>query len=118
MILVDTSIWVGHLRSLVPELTALIKADQVVMHPFIIGELAAGGLPRRAQTLDDLHAFSTIAVASHSDVLAMVEFHRLYGIGLSWIDLHLLAAARIARVQLWTADTRLAAAAKSSGIAY
>ena len=117
MILVDTSVWIDHFREPLDELVSMMISRQVVMHEFVIGELAAGNLADRQRTLAGLGIIPHIPASSHFDVLAMVEFHRLHGQGLSWIDLHLLAAAKIARVKLWTTDARLARAAASSGLA-
>lgn len=115
-VLVDSSIWIGHFNSTSPMLVNLIANARVVTHPFIIGELAAGGLPRRSAVLGLLSKLPGVFVADHDNVMAMVEFQRLYGLGLSWIDLHLLASAKLSGVQLLSADKRLNTAAARLGI--
>jgi predicted nucleic acid-binding protein len=118
MILVDTSVWIDHLHSADAGLVRLLEADEVCCHPFVIAELAAGNLARRAEVLGWLHHLPQIPAASHSEVLALIDGQRLWGRGLSVIDLHLLAAAKAApAVRLWTRDKRLNAAAAELGLA-
>jgi predicted nucleic acid-binding protein len=115
-LLVDTSVWADHLRKANPLFVRLLEAEQVSTHPFVIGELACGNLERRTEILEMLADLPTIPLADHSEVLHLLHQNRLYGTGLGWIDLHLLAAARIADVPFWTTDKRLAAAAKNLAI--
>jgi len=118
VILIDTSVWIDYFHGGAVALDNLLSQKEVVMHEFVIGEVAAGNLSDRQRTLSAMSALPALQPASHAEVFGMVEMHRLYGRGLSWIDLHLLAAAKIARVRLWSVDGTLAAAAHLSGIAY
>lgn len=106
--LVDTSIWIDHFRRRNTQLSELLEASQVWTHPFVIGELACGNLARRADVLGMLKALPQAPVISHDEVLAFLEGRRLQGRGLGWTDMHLLAAARVARVPFWTNDKNLA----------
>lgn len=113
MILVDTSIWVDHLRAGNANLQALLRDDQVVCHPFVVGELACGNLRRRKQILGLLAALPEAYLAEHHEVLHLLDRAHLYGRGLGWVDLHLLASALITRCKLWTSDQPLQKAAST-----
>jgi predicted nucleic acid-binding protein len=118
MILVDTSIWIDHLRRTEPDLVALLENAEVCVHPMIIGELALGSLRDRSVILSLLGDLPGIPVATHAEVLQLIESHALYGTGLSFIDAHLLAALRLSTTaNLWTRDRRLETAAKRLGVA-
>jgi predicted nucleic acid-binding protein len=118
VILVDTSVWIDHLRVGVPALAAALEADQVMTHPFVIGELACGNLRDRKRTLELLRALPAVPAASHDEVMFLVEQRRLMARGLGYIDAHLVAAAALMPpVRLWTHDRRLAATASSLGLA-
>ena len=110
--LVDTSVWVDHLRRRNVRFAEQLEALQVWTHPFVIGELACGNLTRRNDVLASLEALPCAPVVDHQEALAFVEAHHLNGRGLGWIDMHLLASARIARLAFWTLDKRLAAVAR------
>ena len=119
MILVDTSVWVDHLRSTDIELAARLDAGQVVAHAFVIGEIALGQLRQRATVLDALRGLPPSAVATDAEVLQFVELHGLFGRGIGYIDAHLLAAARLTPgTTLWTRDTRLRRAADALKLSY
>lgn len=107
MVLVDTSVWIDHLRRTNPTLVGLLESAQVVVHPFVVGELACGSLWRRRDTLELLAMLPTAPMAAHAEVLALVEHRRLWGIGIGWVDAHLLASARLGGIPLWTQDRRL-----------
>jgi len=109
--LVDTSVWVDHLRRRNNVLTALLEKSQVWTHPFVIGELACGNLAQRVKVLESLAALPHAPVAHHDEVLAFLESHHLMGRGLGWIDVHLLVAAKLGNVPFWTMDKRPAAVA-------
>lgn len=111
MILADTSVWVDHLRRGNATLAALLEDGQVAVHPFVIGELACGQLRGRKRIIALLGGLPAIGSVSHEEALRLVEAHQLQGSGLGWIDVHLLAAAVLAGLRLWTLDRRLAAAA-------
>jgi predicted nucleic acid-binding protein len=111
--LVDTSVWVEHLRGRNARLTALLDDGQVMMHPFVLGELCCGNLAKRAQTVALLSNLPTLPVLEHDVIMDFVATHRLYGRGLGWIDSHLLASALVAHVPIWSFDRQLASAAQA-----
>lgn len=119
MILVDTSVWVDHLRSGDPGLMQLLDQGGVLMHPFVIGELACGSRADRQSVLALLSDLPQAVAADETEVLAFVERHRLHGKGIGYIDAHLLASARLSEgAKLWTRDKRLHAAAGEMGLAH
>lgn len=111
MILVDTSVWVDHLRRGDSELAASLETGEVFCHDFVIGELACGRLSARAEILRLLADLPRAPVVEHEEVIAFVERHELAGVGIGWIDAHLLASARLAQLGLRTRDHRLRRAA-------
>ena len=112
MILVDTSVWIDHLRSGNERLSQLLDSGRVLTHPFVIGELALGNLRDRAVVLEHLSNLPRASVATDEEVLHLVERHGLFGIGIGYVDAHVLAATRLAEDGLiWTLDKRLRAAA-------
>lgn len=111
MILVDTSVWVSHLRNGEIGLTALLNEGRVVCHSFILGELACGNLKNRSEILSLFQALPMAVQAGHEEVMELIERHRLMGKGLGYIDVHLLASAVLSDVSLWTFDRRLIEAA-------
>ncbi len=117
MILVDTSVWVGHLRGGDAQLADLLEGNAVVMHPFVLGEIACGSLADRALTLDLLQHLPTAVVAEADEVLGYIESHSLHGKGIGYVDVHLLASAAIDGIKLWTRDKRLLAVAREIGCA-
>jgi predicted nucleic acid-binding protein len=110
-VLVDTSVWVDHLRKRNPTLVEMLEQAQVWTHSFVIGELACGNLAQRSQILDALAELPQAPLAGHAEVMAFVEARRLMGRGLGWIDLHLLASATLAKLPFWTVDKRLSTVA-------
>ena len=117
MILVDTSIWVEHLRKGTGPLAKLLEEDSVVIHPFIIGELACGSMTNRREILDLLAALPVVKIAGHAEVMQFVEQNRLYGCGIGWIDAHLLSSALLSDARILTSDRRLLRVAQSLDIA-
>jgi predicted nucleic acid-binding protein len=117
VILVDTSVWIQHLRVGEPSLVELLNAGQVLSHPFVTGELALGNLQRREEFLRLLQALGSAAVATEPEVLQLIENERLFGLGVGFVDIHLLASARLEGVRLWTMDRRLQAVATQLGLA-
>jgi predicted nucleic acid-binding protein len=111
MVLVDTSVWVAHLRQGGVGLEALLNAGRVVCHPMIIGELACGNLKNRSEIIALLQALPQALRAEHEEVMQLIENYRLMGQGLGYVDLHLLAAALLTKVPLWTLDQKLHAVA-------
>jgi predicted nucleic acid-binding protein len=110
--LVDTSVWVDHLRRANGRLAGLLDEGNVLSHPFVIGELACGNLGHRDEILALLAALPEAPVAHHAEVLDLVSSRKLYGQGLGWIDMHLMASALLAGSSLWTLDRKLDAAAR------
>ena len=117
MILVDTSIWVDHLRSQVSRLAGLLDNAAVLGHPWVTGELALGRLTQRDVILRLLAQLPQAAVATPGEVLAMVDAHGLHGRGIGYVDAQLLASTLItADARLWTGDRRLAGVAAELGV--
>jgi len=107
MVLVDTSVWIDHLRRRSERLAAMLEAGSVACHSFVIGELACGHLARREELLGLLQRLPALQVVSHDEAIELVEANDLAGSGLGWIDVHLLASARVSGVRLWTGDVQL-----------
>ncbi len=107
MVLVDTSVWVSHLRETNDDLVELLNDGEVICHPFIIGELACGNLRNRAGIIALLEALPTALVVDHEELLSFIEARKVMGKGLGYIDVHLLAAAILTGVPLWTLDKKL-----------
>jgi predicted nucleic acid-binding protein len=112
MVLVDTSVWVDHLQRSNAELAALLNRGQVLVHPFVVGELALGSLQQRSTILEALRNLPACASATDAEVLGFINTHALHGIGIGFVDAHLLASSRLTpAAKLWTLDKRLQAAA-------
>lgn len=108
MILVDTSIWVDHLRQGDAGLIDLLERSAVVMHPFVVGEIACGSLRDRETILELLQDLPAAAVASPDEVLKFIDGHVLHGKGIGYVDVHLLASVALTPgVRLWTRDSKL-----------
>jgi predicted nucleic acid-binding protein len=108
MILVDTSVWVDHLRRGDPALVAALDGNTVAVHAFVVGELACGQLKSRHEVLSLLNSLTRLVAATDDEALYFLERHRLFGRGLGYIDVHLLAAAALNDdARLWTRDKRL-----------
>lgn len=118
MILVDTSIWIDHLRSGSPALAALLQNEAVCTHDFVIGELACGNLHNRAEVLSLLQSLPRLSAATEDEALFFIEQQRLMGRGIGYIDAHLLAAAVIRNIPIWTKDKRLMAIAEEKAWAH
>ena len=119
MILVDTSVWIEHLRNDCPELSALLDQNQVVMHPLVFGELACSNLQNRIQLLRLWQSLDSLSEVNHKETLYFIESNKLMGKGVGYIDVQLLASVTInADTKLWTKDRRLAAIAMELGYAW
>ncbi|ALS59613.1 type II toxin-antitoxin system VapC family toxin [Pandoraea norimbergensis] len=118
MILVDTSIWIDHLRAGDATLVALLESGRVLAHPYVIGELALGSLKNRSAVIPTLNYLPKATVATDSEVLRFIDEQPLFGLGIGYVDAHLLAATRLTPgTALWTRDKRLAAIAESLSLA-
>ena len=118
MILVDTSVWVDHLRSGDTQLVDLLERAKVITHPFVIGEIACGSLRNRSSILELLLDLPAAAVAEGEEVLGFIGRHALHGKGIGYVDVHLLASVALTEgAELWTRDKRLRGVAKALGCA-
>ena len=119
MILADTSVWVEHFRTGNAALSRLLHDRRVLTHPYVVGELACGNLSHRSEILESLMRLPSAPVASHSEILYFIEQNRLMGLGIGYVDVHLLASAALEPpTQLWTRDKQLATAAKGMRLAH
>lgn len=119
MILADTSVWIAHFRGLEVGLASRLAAGEVLAHPFVIGELAMGNLGQRAANLQFLNELPTAVPASHAEVMRLVERHRLFGLGIGFVDAHLLASCRLTPdASLWSRDRRLHETAEKLSLAH
>jgi predicted nucleic acid-binding protein len=116
MILVDTSVWIDHFRTGGSKLGDLLSQALVMVHPFVMGELACGNLKARTRILSDLEALPSAVSATHGEVMRLVEARKLWGLGIGWIDAHLLASALLSNCPLWTLDGKLVQAAAAVGV--
>ncbi len=118
MTLVDTSVWIDHLRAKESELIDLLLSGEVLMHPFIIGELACGNLKNRSNILQLMESLPEATLATNKEVLYFIESNKLMGRGIGYIDAHLLASTALSNhISLWTRDKRLAGLSDSLGLA-
>jgi predicted nucleic acid-binding protein len=111
MILVDTSVWIEHFRVGNDRLRSLLFDEQVLCHPFIVGELACGTLKKRGEILSMLKALPGAKLLEHDEVMVFLEAQRLYGRGIGWVDAHLLASTLLTGCVIWTFDKPLRRAA-------
>lgn len=119
MILVDTSVWVDHLRRGDPGLVDLLERSAVVMHPFVVGEIACGSLRDRKLLLGLLMDLPAAVMATDDEVMQFIERHALHGKGIGYVDVHLLASVALTgRARLWTRDQKLRQAAAALGCAH
>jgi len=116
MTLVDTSVWVNHLRVGSSPLISLLQAGLVLTHPYVIGELACGMLKNRSEILTLLQTLPEVRIPEYHEVLLLLESQELFGKGLGWVDVSLLASAKLTGCGLWTVDGPLQKAATTLGI--
>lgn len=116
MILADTSVWIEHFRQGQPLLAEGLVNGLVLMHPFVSGELACGNLKNRAEVLSDLETLPPAILASNEEAARLLDERRLWGRGLGWVDVHLLASAMLSDCRFWTFDRRLALASEQLGL--
>jgi len=118
VILVDTSVWVAHFRAGDKALAALLSAGAVLIHPFVIGELALGNLRQRELLLNALADLPRASIATDDEVLHFIEHHALFGRGIGYVDAHLLASVQLtAGTTLWTNDKKLQSVAEQLRLA-
>lgn len=118
MILADTSVWIGHLRALNPQMENLLTRGKIVMHPFVVAEIALGSLKNRRQKLGAMDMLRKVKVAQMSEVRRMIEANGLYAKGIGLIDAHLIASCLLTPgTQLWTRDAALEKVATALGVA-
>ncbi|WP_343061006.1 type II toxin-antitoxin system VapC family toxin [Rhizobium soli] len=118
MILVDTSIWIDHFRYGDAELQKIINDDMLLCHPFVVGELALGSLRERDAVLAFLGAQREAMIATHAEVMTIINSHSIFSMGIGYTDAHLLTSTLLdKRSSLWTRDKRLAATAQKVGVA-
>lgn len=119
MILIDTSVWIDHLRSADPVLIALLGDGRQRVHPYVIGELALGSLRDRTTVLAFLTPMPRAQLAEPEEVIRLIADHALHGLGICYVDAHLLASAKLMPgSRIWTRDRRLAAVSDKLGLGY
>lgn len=119
MVIVDSSIWIDHLHKGLPSLAERLDAGLVLMHPFVIGEIACGSIKNRADVLENLRHLYQPVIASDEEVLTLIEQRELMGRGICYIDMHLLASGLLTGgARLWTRDRRLKEAAMDLNLAF
>ncbi len=118
MILVDTSVWISHLRRHNQRLDDLLGIELIFCHPLVIGEIACGNIRDRSLVLSLFEELPQPLMATHEEVLGFIEQHRLMGLGLSFIDAHLLASCQMAGLSIWTQDKPLQRVAQHLGLMY
>lgn len=116
MTLVDTSVWIDHFRRGNAELEQLLNAGVVLHHPLILGEIACGNLHHRAEILKLLSLLPQARLSEFDETIRFLELRKLFGLGLGWIDINLLASTQLTGCRLWTLDKTLIRAAKSLGL--
>jgi len=118
MVLVDTSVWIDHLRKSQDHLQFLLRETEVVCHPFVIGELACGNLTNRAEILTLLKTLPMVPQLNFDEYLFFIDEQQLQGRGIGFVDVHLLASAALGQVKLWTNDKRLKSTASDLDLDY
>ena len=118
MVLVDTSVWVSHLREGSERLAKLLNDGDIMSHPFVVGELACGNLKNRDEILALLESLPSVPIAEHDEILTFIKNKKLMGKGLGYIDIHLLASALLANVPVWTLDKQLKEMARRLNVNY
>jgi predicted nucleic acid-binding protein len=116
MILADTSVWVDHFRNNNAVLARQLSASLILIHPFVVGELACGNLKDRKHKFAYFALLRQAELATHDEVLRLIEDRKLWGLGIGWTDAHLLASAGLSACRLWTLDQRLLRAAARVGL--
>ncbi|MBI5694821.1 MAG: PIN domain-containing protein [Nitrospirae bacterium] len=118
MVIVDSSVWIAHLRTGDVGLDELLDEDRVTCHPFIVGELACGNLANRAEILSLLKSLPSTTCVEQEELLWFIENFKLMGKGLGFVDMHILASAMLAMTPVWTLDRRMGEVAAELGLGY
>lgn len=118
MVLVDTSVWINHLRKSEPYLKKLLLNGDVYCHPFVVGELACGSINNRQEIISLLQSLPSTRTIDDSEYLYFIEKNKLYSKGVGYVDIHLLASSKLESVKLWTEDKRLKKIANDLGLFY
>ncbi|PYV15622.1 MAG: VapC toxin family PIN domain ribonuclease [Acidobacteria bacterium] len=118
MILADTSVWVDHFRNGNRHLARSLVESRVLIHRWVISEIACGNLRHRSEVLGSMQKLPSATVADDNEVLDLIENRHLWGKGIGWVDAHLLASALLSGCRLWTLDRRLAKAAAALNVRY
>ena len=118
MVLVDTSVWISHLRQANPQLKKLLLGGHVLCHPFIVVEIACGQLTQRKEILSLLNALPTVKIAEHEEAIQFIQNKHIFGEGIGFVDAHLLAAAFLSKIKIWTLDKKLQQAALKLHVLY
>lgn len=118
MILVDSSIWIDHIRAPAIQLARLLETERILQHPMVTAEIALGSFKTRAKVIELLQLLPQARVVSMGDLLKFIEDQRLHGGGIGFVDAHLLAATEAEGALIWTGDKRLKAKAEELGLAY
>ena len=118
MIIIDTCVWVDHFRGIASPLDDILGSGLEMLHPFVFGELLLNGMPRKGDIADRLEELQPAPVASPADVAAFIQWAKLAGTGMGYVDTHLLVSARITNAQILTTDSSLRAQARRFDLAY
>ncbi|MFC1884285.1 type II toxin-antitoxin system VapC family toxin [Thermodesulfobacteriota bacterium] len=118
LILVDTSVWIRHLRESEINLIHLLEQGLVACHPFIVGEIACGGIKNRKEIIDLLNDLPSTDILDHQDIMEFIEYRKIMNKGLGYVDVHLLGSALVSETSLWTFDKALRKIANQLSIGY
>ena len=116
MVLVNTSVWIEHLRAGETKLAELLNEGSVLTHPFVLGEIGCGHLKHREKTLSNLERLPAAVTATHSEVMRLLQERQLWGRGIGWVDAHLVASALLSNCHFWTLDSKLNGTAAAAGV--
>lgn len=118
MILTDSSVWIDHLRASDSLLLTCLEVEEIAVHPFVIGELALGSMPKYDEVLEALEKLPKVEVATDAEVIALIRGQKLMGTGIGYVDAHLLASVRLTGdTLLWTRDRKLRRIAEAMHLA-
>ena len=118
MVLIDTSVWITHLKKGLPDLQSLLYDSGVVCHSFVIGEIACGGIKNRKEIISLLQALPDSPIVSNEEFMFFLDTHKLSDKGIGFVDVHLLASAKLSKIPLWTEDKNLRIAAQSLSLSF